>query len=103
MDEEAAWPVVSSATAIEPSEALSDMLRWCEAGPVEGPTESDSDVEDTLEATEAARAGGGADCSRSVEEPLPPDSITTDGTVTTSLLPSPRSTTRPPTRVGLGV
>ncbi|KAK8045808.1 hypothetical protein PG996_013872 [Apiospora saccharicola] len=96
----------SSAAAIEPSDALSGMLRrWCcAAGPVcEGPATSDSEVEDTLEATEAARPGGGADCSRSAEEPLRPESITTDGTVTTSLPAAPLSTTRPPTRVGLGV
>ncbi|KAK8054749.1 hypothetical protein PG994_009816 [Apiospora phragmitis] len=46
--------------------------------------ESDNEVEDTLDATEAARPGGGAECTRSVEEPLPPDSMTTDGTVTIS-------------------
>ncbi|KAK8036284.1 hypothetical protein PG993_008898 [Apiospora rasikravindrae] len=93
-----------SAGEIELSDAFSDRLRWCEGGLADGPpAESASDVEDTLDATDSERPGGRAECSRSVEEPLPPDRMTTDGTVTTSLLPAPLSWTRPPTRAGLGV
>lgn len=83
------------------------MLRrcCCEDVPVARPTESDSEVEDTWEATDAARPGGGPECNRSAEDPLPPDRITTDGTVTTSLPPAAplSATTRPSTRVSLGV